>query len=180
MANVIFRNPTCLSVEDVFTKFKKDVSKSTSFKEEMEELANIYATFPADKYIIAEKITDTDTCQGDIIIMAEGTDLYNENIKNVENLQESTNFVVQEDDSVTGDHRIVPLEGSNYTLKRGTFFPEFLKGSDIDSMDYPIVSFETDKPFILVHREHGNIVLREGKYLFCSQLNPYTLDRMRD
>ena len=122
-----------------------------------------------------------DGAQGDIMIIAEHTDLYKSEIKRVKNLEKTDRLVLQEGDSFTGDHRIIPLEGTNYTVQKGTFCPSFLSGkSDWRDPQLTAILFETDKPFLVFHREHGNIALPKGKYMFCSQLDPDTLSRMMD
>ena len=73
------------------------------------------------------------------------------------------------------------MEGSKYTIKTGRFTPAFLKGKSMwREPEYQAILFETDKPFLIFHREHGNVALPQGKYMFCSQLDPETLDRMMD
>ena len=52
----------------------------------------------------------------------------------------------------------------------------------MDALDtyIPEPQRDTDKPFLIYHREHGNMAYTAGKYMFYSQLDPDTLDRMMD
>ena len=182
METTIFRNPQNLELTEVVNVFKEELeNKSTFSASEIEQLAEVYAKNPVDKFIITEAL-DHDAAQGDILIIAEKTDLYQDHIKSIKDLKETDRLVLQDGDSFTGDHRIIPLEGSKYTIKTGRFTPNFLKGKRVwggDAM-YTARVFETDKPFLIFHREHGNVALPAGKYMFCSQLDPDTLDRMMD
>ena len=107
--------------------------------------------------------------------------MYKSEAKRVKNLEKTDRLVLQEGDSFTGDHRIIPLEGTNYTIQKGTFCPSFLAGkADFRDPSLSAIMFESDKPFLVFHREHGNIALPKGKYMFCSQMDPDTLARMMD
>ena len=183
MKTTIFRNPEKLELNEVIDLFKDSLEKTEVFSDsEIEVLAETYAKNPVDKFIVAEELSGTDdACQGDIIVLAEKTNMYKENYPRVKGWKETDRLVLQEGDSFTGDHRIIPLEGTNYTVQKGTFCPSFLKGkADWRDPQVPAVLFETDKPFLVFHREHGNIALPKGKYMFCSQLDPDTLSRMMD
>ena len=72
-------------------------------------------------------------------------------------------------------------KGSNYTIQEGEFIPSFLKNHRVSlSRPYRCIIFETDKSFLVFHREHGNIALTAGKYMICSQMDPATLRWMVD
>ena len=181
MKTTIFRNPEKLELNEVINVFKDTLETSEFETSDIEALAEAYAKNPVDKFIVTEELTN-EAAQGDILIFAENTDFYKQHIKKIRNLQKTDRLVLQEGDSYTGDHRIVPLEGSNYTIKTGRYCPQFLVGKRVwgGDAEYTAITFETDKPFLIVHREHGNIALPQGKYMFCTQLDPYTLDRMMD
>ena len=182
METKIFRNPEKLNIEEVINVFENDLNTRDDFsRTEIEELVDIYAKNPVDKFVIADELT-YNAAQGDILIFAEATDFYKEHIKQIKNLKKTDRLVLQEGDSFTGDHRIVPLKDSNYKIQTGRFCPNFLKGKRTWGSDaeYTAITFETDKPFLIFHREHGNVALPKGKYMFCSQLDPDTLDRMMD
>lgn len=184
MKTTIFRNPEKLEMTDVISTFKEALKDAEVFSDsEIETLAETYAKNPVDKFIVTGDIEATDdACQGDIIVLAEGTNMYKENIGRVKELKKTDRLVLQEGDSLTGDHRIIPAEGSNYTIKVGRFTPKFLEGKRVWGGDasYTAITFETDKPFLIFHREHGNMARCAGKYMFYSQLDPETLNRMMD
>ncbi len=184
MTTTIFRNRENVGMDEVLTNFTTALKESDLYNDsEIEMLAEIYAKNPVDKFIVSGDVEATDdSCQGDIIVLAEGTNMYNEVISRIKNLQKTDRLVLQEGDSVTGDHRIIPAEGSHYTIKKGQFTPKFLEGKNTWGMPptYSAITFETDKPFIIFHREHGNMARCAGKYVFYSQLDPATLSRMMD
>jgi hypothetical protein len=184
MKTTIFRNPENLEVQEVTSIFKDSLVESEGFDDtEVEMLAETYAKNPTDKFIISDDFEATDdACQGDIIIVPEHTNMYQENITRVKNLEKTDRLVLQEGDSMTGDHRIIPSEGSHYTMEVGKFCPKFLEGKRIWGSDpqYTVLLFETDKPFLIFHSEHGNQVYQKGKYMIYSQLDPETLNRMMD
>ena len=184
MTTTIFRNRENVGMDEVLTNFTAALKESELYNDsEIEMLSEIYAKNPVDKFIVSGDVEATDdSCQGDIIVLAEGTNMYNEVIGRIKNLQKTDRLVLQEGDSITGDHRIIPAEGSTYTIKKGTFTPKFLEGQRRWGGDahYTAITFETDKPFIIFHREHGNMARCAGKYVFYSQLDPATLNRMMD
>lgn len=184
MTTTIFRNRENVGMDEVLTNFTTALKESELYNDsEIEMLSEIYAKNPVDKFIVSGDVEATDdSCQGDIIVLAEGTNMYNEVLPRIKNLKPTNRLVLQEGDSITGDHRIIPAEGSNYTIKKGTFTPKFLEGQRRWGGDaqYTAITFETDKPFIIFHREHGNMARCAGKYVFYSQLDPATLDRMMD
>ena len=183
METTIFRNPEKLAINEVIEVFKDSLKGTEAFEaSDIEALAETYAKNPVDKFIITETLTGANgAAQGDIMIIGEKTDLYKQHIATIKNLQKTDRLVLQEGDSMTGDHRLVPMEGSKYTIKTGRFTPAFLKGKSMwREPEYQSIFFETDKPFLIFHREHGNVALPQGKYMFCSQLDPETLDRMMD
>lgn len=182
MKTIIFRNPEKLGKDDVLNEFISSLKETESFTtSEIENLASIYAKNPTDRFIITEEFT-CGTAQGDILINSEKSELYRDNFSRIKNLKKTDRLILQEGDSLTGDHRLIPLEGSNYTVQTGRFTPKFLEGKRRwgGDVEYSAIVFETDKPFLIFHREHGNVALPQGKYMFCSQLDPFTLDRMMD
>ena len=183
METTIFRNPEKLGINEVIEVFKDSLTETGAFStSDIEALAETYAKNPVDKFIITETLTGANgAAQGDIMILGEKTDLYKEHYATIKGLQKTDRLVLQEGDSMTGDHRLIPMEGSKYTVQTGRFTPAFLKGKSMwRDPEYQAVLFETDKPFLIFHREHGNVALPEGKYMFCSQLDPDTLNRMMD
>ena len=181
MQTTIFKNENKVSTAEVIKIFNKELKENfTVKKSEIEELTDIMAKNPVDKFIIAEKPTNP-VMQGDILIWSEETNEYKENFPLVKDLQTTTRLVLQDDDSLTGDHELVPLKGSKFTLKTGKFVPPLLKEHFWGNNAYDCKILEIDSPFIIKHREHGNITfLSKGKYMICSSLDSETLTRMRD
>ena len=183
MGTTIFRNPQNLGEKEVLTKFETTLKENGNFqKTDIEQLVDAYAKNPVDKFIVSDgDLTETFGRQGDILFWSEDSEMYKKEIKGVHGLSKTTRLVLQPDDSVTGDHRLVPLPKSNFTLQEGKFKPSFLKGKNRwGDRDYDCLVLNIDKPFLVVHREHGNMALTAGKYMICSQLDPQTLYRMMD
>ena len=183
METTIFRNPEKLAINEVIEVFKDSLAETGVFSQsDIEALAETYAKNPVYKFIITETLTGANgAAQGDIMILGENTNLYKDHYSSIRNLQKTDRLILQEGDSMTGDHRLIPMEGSKYTVQTGKFTPSFLKGKSMwRDPEYQAILFETDKPFLIFHREHGNVALPEGKYMFCSQLDPVTLNIMMD
>ena len=86
MQTTIFRNPEKLEISEVIDVFKDSLQESKEFTTtEIEQLAEIYAKNPVDKFIVTEELKN-DGAQGDIMIIAEHTDLYKSEAKRVKNL----------------------------------------------------------------------------------------------
>lgn len=169
-----------LSMNDFLNHFRKTLETTYNKQNEIEELTELMAKNPVDKFIISETPTEF-MRQGDILIWFENTDEYKENINKVTNLKEINRMILQEGDSITGDHELVPTSNAKYTLKQGKFVPDIIKTVTRGSNAWDCKILEIDSPFVLKHREHGNMTfLTPGKYMFCSQLNSKTLERVRD
>lgn len=181
MQTTIFKNEERISTDEVLTKFVETLEKTYSVEQdEIDLLTEIAAKNPVDKFIIAEMPTDT-VRQGDILIWSELTDEYKENISKVKDLKETDRMILQEGDSVTGDHELVPISTAHFTLLEGKFVPDIIKDEVWGGNAWGCKVLEIDSPFILKHREHGNITfLTPGKYMFCSQMDAESLTRMRD
>lgn len=177
----IFRNKEELSTEEVLKLFKSSVEETDLYeKSDIELLVDAYAKNPVDKFIVTEKL-DVEAAQGDILIWAKGTSMYKKNFKELRDLKETDRRVLQEGDSMTGDHRIVTIEGTNLSIKEGKFTPAFLKGRNSwGDQTYRGLAVTSDKPFLIVHREHGNMALPAGEYMVCSAMDSTTLSRMMD
>lgn len=180
MQTTIFTNEERLSTNEVIERFRQTLENDFTFeKSEIEELTDITAKHPADKFIVSEK-PDVEVMQGDILIWSELTEEYKENFPKVQNVKPTESMVLQEDDSMTGDHMLIPLKGAHYTLQTGEFVPNIIKDAVYGRNAYKCKLLEIDSPFVIRHREHGNITLTEGKYMICSSMDSETLDRMRD
>ena len=179
-STTIFRNENKVSNEEVLNLFTQTLETAELFeKSEIEELADIMAKNPVDKFIVSEK-PDVPVMQGDLLIWSDITDEYKKEFPRVKELTPTSRLVLQEDDSITGDHELVPLKNAKFTLKTGKFIPSILEGHTWGSNSYDCKILEIDSPFIIKHREHGNIALTAGKYMICSSLDSETLTRMRD
>lgn len=183
MGTTIFRNPQNLDKKEVLTKFESTLKENGNFqKTDIEQLVDAYAKNPVDKFIVSDgDLTETFGRQGDILFWSEDSEMYKSEIKNVHDKIKTKRLVLQKDDSVTGDHRLIPLPDSKFTLEEGKFTPSFLKGKNRwGDRGYDCLLLDIDKPFLVVHREHGNMALTAGKYMICSQMDPQTLYRMMD
>ena len=181
MQTTIFRNEEKISNEEVLQKFVETLEKNYSVEQnEIDLLTEIAAKNPVDKFIIY-KNPDDFIRQGDILIWTEQSPEYKANIKKVRDLQETSRMVLQEGDSVTGDHELVPVSTAKYTLKSGKFVPDIIANVVWGNNAWDCKILEIDSPFVLKHGEHGNITfLTPGKYMFCSQLNAKNLERVKD
>ena len=180
METTIFRNEEKISTEEVLKRFVETLERSYNVEQsEIDMLTEIAAKNPVDKFIISE-MPDEAARQGDILIWSEKSPEYKANISRVRNLQKTDRLVLQEGDSLTGDHEIVPVSTAKYTMQTGEFIPEIVAGvARGDTWNCKLL--EIDSPFILKHREHGNMTfLKAGKYMFCSQMDAESLERMKD
>ena len=179
-STTIFRNENHVSTEEVLSLFSQTLKTTELFeKNEIEELSDIVAKNPADKFIVSVK-PDVPVMQGDLLIWSDITDEYKREFPRVKNLASTSKLVLQDDDSITGDHELVPLHKAKFSLKTGKFVPSVLEGHMWGTNSYDCKILEIDTPFIIKHREHGNIALTAGKYMICSSLDSETLTRMRD
>ena len=181
MNTVIHRKDETLSQEQVRNMFKDELVKREDqydSKSEIERLVDTYAKTHTDNFIV----TDTNDLkyminQGDIVIQHESTDYYKEVAPTIMDLRPAKDMNLQEGVSVTGDHRIIPLEGSKTTIEDGRFIP---KDGIVGRRPYECKIVTSDKPFLIAHREHGNIALPAGKYLVYSQIDAKTQRRVYD
>ena len=178
-----FRNEEGLTQKEVLEKFSTTLKENKNFSEnEIEQLAETYSKNIVDKFIISDdSLDETFGRQGDILFWKEGSEMYNKEFPNVRRLKKTERLVLQKGDSLTGDHRLIPLPNSKFILEEGVFTPSFLKGKNSwGDRDYDCLILTIDKPFLVFHREHGNIAMTAGKYMICSQMDSSTLNRMLD
>lgn len=181
MNTIIHRKDENFTGEAVVSLFKDELTKKESqyvSKSEIEELVNTYAKTPTDNFIVTD-IADLKRpiCQGDIEIHHESSDYYKETIESVQDLRAAKDMNLQEGVSVTGDHRIIAIAGAKMSIQDGRFE---VKDNVLKRRLYECKIVETDKPFLIAHREHGNIALPAGKYLVFTQIDTKTQRRVYD
>ena len=181
MQTTIYRNEERATTQEVLKTFNKTLKSDYKLqRSEIEELTEIYAKNPVDKFIVSEKPENV-VMQGDLLIWSELTDEFKENFPKVTNLTATSKMALQDDDSITGDHELVTLKNAKFTLQTGKFVPAILEKHLWGSNKYDCKVLEIDSPFMIKHREHGNFTfLTGGKYMICSSLDSETLTRMRD
>lgn len=180
----IFRNEEKVGLGEVLGRFRKSLESNTeTYKEnDIDMLVTLYAKNPVDKFIVSNFPT-VEVAQGDILIWAKGTNMYNENLPKLQDLHETKNLVLQPNDSMTGDHKIIPMKDSEIKIMEGYFVPELLEKAHADIESRKRVRgliVTSSKPFLIFHREHGNVALPAGEYMVCSQLDPRSLTTMLD
>jgi hypothetical protein len=171
----IFRNEEKLTKEQVTEKFKSVIENNKNFSDSIEGLAELFAKNPTDNFIVYDSNLDAEAAQGDILIYGKNTGMYKTLTQKLNNVKKATNMNLQEGESVTGDHKIIPLKGSELTIEDCTVYPEILNGKP-----YAAKRIVSDKPFLIYHGEHGNQGLPAGTYLSCVALDPSTLRRVLD
>jgi len=175
MSTTIFRNEQKLDKEQVQEKFCTTLKNYNSFSQDISELAELFSKNPTDNFIIQGENLATEAFQGDIQILGKDTELYKQFIKKLKKKDEAKNMNLQEGESVTGDHRIVPLADSNLTITDCEIKPEILEGKRWDAK-----LIKSDKPFLIYHSEHGNMGLPAGEYMTCISFDPSTLHKIID
>ena len=99
----------------------------------------------------------------------------------IKDLRDTDRLILQDNDSMTGDHRLIILPKTKYSLKNGKFIPSILKGKNQwGDRYYDCKVLKIDKPFLVFHREHGNLTMPAGEYIICSSMDSETLDKMMD
>ena len=183
MTTTVFKGTENDTLQDVTFQFRKTLEESytqTFTKSEIELLVEAVAKNPTDKFIVTEK-EDTVGAQGDILFWSDISNYYKQVVPTITDLEKTDRLVLQDGDSLTGDHRLIPLQGSKYTLQKGKFVPPILKGKNAwGDRYYDCLLLTIDKPFVVFHREHGNIAKPAGSYLICTSLNAENLDKMMD
>jgi hypothetical protein len=179
-STVIFRNEEKVSNEEVVKLFTQTLEDSETFeKSEIEELSDIVSKSCIDKFIVYTK-PEVVSMQGDLLIWSDSTEEYKREFPRVTDLEVTSRMALQDDDSITGDHCLVPLKNAKFTLKTGKFIPSILEGHTWGSNAWDCKILDTNSPFVIRHREHGNITLPSGKYMICSSMNSESLTKMRD
>lgn len=84
---------------------------------------------------------------------------------------------LQDGDSLTGDHTIRTLPGTELTIEDVMFEP---KDDILEGRKYNGKVITVNKPFLLTHKEHGNMAFPEGTYLSFHAIDADTLERVYD
>lgn len=181
MTTVIHRKDESLSREQVMEKLNTELTKrETQYGgiDAIKALADTYAKTYTDNFIVADRDELQYTIsQGDIVIHHESSDYFKEVIESVMDRRPAKDMNLQEGVSITGDHRIIPMEGASITIEDARFVP---KDNVMGRRAYECKIVTSDKPFLIAHREHGNITLLDGIYLVFSQIDAKTMRRVYD
>lgn len=181
MHTVIHRKEEGLSKPEVVGKLKNELDKRSEQYQgmsEIEALAHAYEKNFTDNFIVTDKADLKYMInQGDIVLHHESSDYFQAVKDTITDLRPAKNLNLQEGTALTGDHRFVAMEGANFTIEDGRFAP--LNGV-LGRRMYDCKIIKSDKPFLLSHREHGNITLQAGTYLVYSQIDSKTLTRVLD
>lgn len=179
MTTTIFKNEEKVNVRGVIDTFRKKLEndyKESFEKSEIENLVDIASKNPTDKFVITD-CPNVPVMQGDLLIWSNLTSEYKEATQSLFfDLKDTDSMILQDTDSMTGDHRLVLLPETDYSLKNGKF--QISIGSYKAPYDCKIL--KTNKPFLIFHREHGNLTLPAGEYMICSSLDAKTLNKMID
>lgn len=180
----VFRNEEKAGLGEVLGRLRMSLESNTEVykKDDIDLLVTLYAKNPVDKFIISNFPT-VEIAQGDVLIWAKGTSMYNENFPKLKDLHETKSLTLQPNDSITGDHKIVLLKNTEIKIMEGYFIPSLLEKAHADLEIRKRIRglvVNVSKPFLIFHREHGNIVLPKGEYMVCSQLDPRSLTTMLD
>jgi hypothetical protein len=96
MQTTIFRNEDRVSTEEVLNLFTQTLEKTELFeKSEIEELSDIVAKNPADKFIVSEK-PNVPVMQGDLLIWSDITDEFKREFPRVKDLTSTSRMVLQD------------------------------------------------------------------------------------
>lgn len=177
---VQFKNTNQLSKEEVLSLYNAKIKDVDTFKDEVQELVNLYAKNPSDNFMISDT-PKTEVFQGDIMIMAKGTEMYNRYIKsfNSNGLTEERNL--QEGKAVTGDHTVASFKDAKLTVEKGRIeLDESILPRNAWNRRYDAKLVKCDKSIMVYHAEHGNITLPAGEYLCASLLDAQRLERVVD
>jgi hypothetical protein len=177
-----------MSKEEFIKSYTKVISDSKVFSKDVLELSEIQAKHPADVYIV-QSFEEGKPCeqirQGDIYLFRAGDGKTLDNVQyakyfpTLRKQNESNSMALQFGNSITGDHRVVPLAGTKVKITECTIeLP--IPGFRGNTSPYDVKLVEADGPFCVVHSEHGNITTTAGTYLACTQIDARSLQRMRD
>lgn len=175
--------------EELLLEYTKAMENHAIFNKDVIEFSELMAKHPADVFIIpsfeagkpCEQIR-----QGDVYLFRKGEKdegtldniMYAKYKNTISELKETESRNLQFGESITGDHKIIPLKNTNIKVYDCTIeLPiKVTRGSNT----YKVKLVKADGPFGVFHSEHGNITCPKGTYLACVQLDARSLTRMRD
>lgn len=177
-----------LSKEDFIKQYTNVVKEHKVFEKDVLELSEIMAKHPADVYIV-HSFEEGKACeqirQGDIYLFRKGDGKALDNVQyakyapTISDLKEAKSMNLQLGESITGDHKIVPLKGTKVKIQ-DCYIQLPVSNFRGGTAPYAVKLVEADGPFCVVHREHGNITATEGTYLACTQVDARSMTRMKD
>ena len=178
------------SREEFISEYKSILENHDTFAKDVLEFSEIMAKHPADIFIVPS-FQAGEKCeqirQGDIYLFRKGEAsegtldnvMYAKYSKTISEKRLSKSMNLQFGDAITGDHKVVPLKGTDLKIYECSI--ELPIKNDFGSMSrYEAKIIESDGPFAVVHGEHGNITCDKGTYLACVQLDARTLTRVTD
>lgn len=178
------------TTEEFIKEYSKVVEKNKEFSKDVLEFSELMAKHPADVFIVTS-FDKGERCeqirQGDIYLFRKGeyeegtldNVMFEKYYKTVSNREKTESMNLQLGESITGDHKIIPLKGTNVQVFDCTIEVP-VKTFRGDSMSYPVKLVVADGAFGVFHREHGNITCPKGTYLACTQIDARSLTRMKD
>ncbi len=167
------------SKQESLVNFTSSLNKSTETysNSAINELIEIFAKNPTDVFTVVNKTLKGECimlAQGDIWVAPENTPLYNFIDKNkTDSLQVASNMNLQEGIAMTGDHAIVGT--GQVVIQDGKF--NVMEGR---RSTYSYKKIVTSEPFLITHREHGNMAFPEGTYYSCVAIDPKTMSKVLD
>jgi hypothetical protein len=178
------------TTEEFIKEYSQVVKKNKEFSKDVLEFSELMAKHPADVFIVTS-FEPGQRCeqirQGDIYLFRKGEKeegtlnniMFDKYIKTVSNKKESESMNLQLGESITGDHKVIPLKGTNVKIYECNIEVP-IKSFRGDTTSYPVKLIVADGPFGVFHKEHGNITCQKGTYLACTQLDARTMTRMKD
>lgn len=178
MTTRVHRRTEGVTGKKVIELFDSALTAASYETSDIEALSNEYAKSPTDNFIVHDKADLIRPLnQGDIYLRNEASDFFKAVKDSFSQLKATDKMNLQDGDSLTGDHTIRTLPGTKVKIQNLMFTPidDLLEGRK-----YPGKLIEIDKPFLLTHKEHGNMAFPEGTYLAFHAIDADTLERVYD
>jgi hypothetical protein len=178
------------TTEEFIKEYSRVVKENKTFSKDVLEFSELMAKHPADVFIVTsfEKGQKCEQIrQGDIYLFRKGEKsegtlnnvMFDKYVSTISDKKKSESMNLQLGESITGDHKVIPLKGTNVTIYECNIeIPvKSFRGS---TFSYPVKLIEADGAFGIFHKEHGNITCPKGTYLACTQLDARSMTRMKD